>query len=68
MDNTKKVYDFILNKFFGVYLGLRRNDQVKDRSVKVPDFNKAYIHNLKKYYQLVNEDSDGDNDSSEAEE
>ncbi len=35
-DNTKKVYDLILNKFFGGYLGLRKNDQIKDKSVKIP--------------------------------
>lgn len=25
VDNAKKVFDYVLNKFFGVYLGLRKN-------------------------------------------
>ncbi len=67
MDNTKKVFDYILTKFFGGYMSLRTNNQVKDKSVKFPDFNKTYLYNLKKYYQMVNDDSDDNDGSSEAE-
>ena len=59
MDNAKKAYDYVFNKFFSGYLNLRKNDQIK--TAKLPDFNKAYLHNLKKYYNLA-EDSDNDND------
>ena len=48
MDNSKKVYDYVFNKFFGGNLSLRKNDQLK--SQKLPDLNKVFIHNLKKYY------------------
>jgi hypothetical protein len=51
MDNAKKAYDYVFNKFFSGYLNLRKNDQIK--TVKLPDFNKAYLHNLKKYYKLA---------------
>ena len=59
MDNAKKAYDYVFNKFFSGYLNLRKDDQIK--TVKLPDFDKAYLHNLKKYYNLA-EDSDDDND------
>lgn len=48
-------------------MSLRTNNQVKDKSVKFPDFNKTYLYNLKKYYQMVNDDSDDNDGSSEAE-
>jgi hypothetical protein len=67
MDNAKKVLDIILGKFFGGYLGLRKNEQLKNKSVKISQFNKAYLNNLKKYYELVNEDSDGSDNSSNSE-
>jgi hypothetical protein len=56
MDNAKKVFDYILNKFFGNYLSLRKNDQIK--TTKPPELNKAYLHHLKAYYQITNQDSD----------
>jgi len=55
MDNAKKVYDYVFSKFFGSYLNLRKNDQLK--STKLPELNKSYIHNLKKYYELVEDES-----------
>lgn len=62
MDNAKKVFDYIFNKFFGGYLSLRKNQQLK--SVKLPDFNKVYLHNLKKYYDMVDDENDDkDNES-----
>lgn len=48
MDNTKKLYDYIFNKFFGSYLYIRKNDQLK--TTKLPDLNKTFFHSLKKYY------------------
>jgi len=51
MDNTKKVFDYILTKFFGSYLYLRNNDEVK--SNKLANINKAYMLGLKKYYTIL---------------
>ena len=56
MDNTKKFFDFVFNKFFGNYLNLRKNENIK--STKLPDLNKTYLHSLNKYYQLSDEDID----------
>jgi len=57
MDNAKKVYDYVFNKFFGGYLSLRKNPQVKDNSIKLPDYNKVFLHNLKKYYEMVDDEN-----------
>lgn len=62
MDNAKKVFDYILNKFFGTYLNLRKNDQIK--TTKFSSLNKAYLYNLKAYYQITNQDSDDEDNSS----
>ncbi len=67
MDNAKKVYDYVFNKFFNGYLNLRKNEQIKDKSVKLPDFNKAYLHNLKKYYAMIDDDNVDKDEESQAE-
>lgn len=67
MDNTKKVFDKILGNFFGTYLHLRKNEQIKNKSVKLPEFNKVYLNNLKKYYEIAGDEADVDkDDESEA--
>lgn len=52
MDNAKKIYNYVYAKFFGRYLSLRTNVEIKENIVKLPDINKHYLTNLKKYYQI----------------
>lgn len=58
MDNAKKSYDYIFNRFFGNQLSLRKNEEIKGKNFKLPDLNKVYLLNLKKYYDLLDEESD----------
>ena len=54
MDNAKKSYDQILNKFFSNFLYLRTNEEVQAKK-EFPNINKVYLNNLKKYYELKGE-------------
>lgn len=62
MDNAKKAYDVVLNKFFSSYLFLRSNDEIQRRK-DFPNINKVFLLNLKKYYSLVQKDDEDDEDS-----
>jgi hypothetical protein len=62
MDNAKKAYDVVLNKFFSSYLFLRSNDEIQRRK-EFPNINKVFLLNLKKYYSLVQKDDEDDEDS-----
>lgn len=62
MDNAKKAYDVVLNKFFSSYLFLRSNEDIQQRK-PFPNINKVFLLNLKKYYSIVDKDDDADEDS-----
>lgn len=64
MDNAKKVYDYVLNKFFGSYLFLKTNEEVK-QSKELPNIQRAFINNLKKFYIITQNDYDNDDLDSE---
>lgn len=55
MDNAKKVYDYVLTKFFGSYLFLRNNDELKKKK-EFPNINKPFLNNLKRYYVMIEND------------
>ena len=67
MDNAKKSYDQILNKFFNNFLYLRTNEEVQARK-EFPNINKVYLNHLKKYYELKGEEEDEEYGSSSEEE
>ena len=52
MDNTKKVFDYILNKFFSSYLFIRSNEDLI-RKKEFPNINKPFLNNLKKFYHII---------------
>ena len=57
VDNAKKVYDYILTKFFSSQLYLRNNEQVKAKS-KLPNANKSHLEKLRRYYAITQEEDD----------
>lgn len=52
MDNAKKSYDQVFEKFFSKYLNLRTNEQLEEGTIKLPELNKPYLNNLKRYYSM----------------
>jgi len=57
MDNVKKAFDYILTKFFGSYLFLRNNDELKKHK-EFPNIQKPFLNHLKRYYVMVDHDYD----------
>jgi hypothetical protein len=65
MDNAKKAFDVVLDKFFSSYLFLRNNEELQKKK-EFPNINKVFLVNLKKYYQLVDKETgEGDERSEE---
>jgi len=52
IDNAKKVFDYILNKFFTAYLFIRNNEDINQKK-EFPNINKPFLNNLKKYYNIL---------------
>ena len=52
MDNAKKVYDYILNKFFSSYLFLKTNEEYK-KNKELPNIQRPFINNLRKFYKVT---------------
>lgn len=68
MDNAKKVYDYMLNKFLGSYLFLKTNDEVR-KSKELPNIQRPFISNLRRFYIITQHDYENDDlDSDEKEE
>lgn len=55
MDNAKKVFDYVLTKFFTSYLFIRSNEDLVKKK-EFPNINKPFLNNLKKYYNIVEHD------------
>ncbi len=66
MDNAKKAFDVVLDKFFSSYLFLRNNEETQKRK-EFPNINKVFLVNLKKYYQLVDKETGERDEGSEEE-
>lgn len=55
MDNAKKVFDYVLNKFFSSYLFLKTNEESK-KSKDFPNIQRPFISNLKRFYIITEKD------------
>ena len=59
MDNAKKVYDYVLNKFLGSYLYLKTNEEVK-KNKELPNIQRPFINNLRRFYIITQHDYEND--------
>jgi hypothetical protein len=64
MDNAKKVFDYVLNKFFGSYLFIKTNEEVKNKK-ELPNIQRPFINNLKRFYIITEHDYDNDDIDSD---
>ena len=55
MDNAKKVFDYVLTKFFTSYLFIRNNEDLSKKK-EFPNINKPFLNNLKMFYKIVEHD------------
>ena len=53
VENSKKVYDYIITKFLTSNLSIRTNEDIQNGK-DLPNLNKIHLLNLKKYYAMVN--------------
>jgi hypothetical protein len=64
MDNAKKVYDYVLNKFLGSYLFLKTNEEMK-KNKEFPNIQRPFINNLKRFYIITQHDYENDDIDSD---
>jgi len=55
IDNAKKVFDYVLTKFFTSYLFIRNNEDLIKKK-EFPNINKPFLNHLKVYYNIVEHD------------